>query len=121
MSPEDWRRAAPALQAALDHAGATHTLDDVRGMVAAGEAQAWAGQAAWMVTTLENDPRDRRLMIWLAGGDFDELVNRLRPAAERWAKSAGCRRAVIAGRSGWERVLRSHGYAPLARLIAKEL
>ena len=90
-------------------------------MIAAGEAQLWEGEAAWMVTAVENDPRDQRLMIWLAAGDLDELVSRLRPAAERWAKAAGCRRVLIAGRPGWERTLKSHGYAPLARLIAKEL
>jgi hypothetical protein len=28
---------------------------------------------------------------------------------------------VVIGRAGWERALKGKGYAPLARLIAKEL
>jgi len=121
VTEADWVRLGSALEAALAHAGRTHTLADVRGMVEAGEAQAWAGERAGMVTVVEDDPRERRLLIWLAGGDFEELVRRLRPAAERWARTQGCRRVLIIGRPGWERALAPEGYAPLARIIAKEL
>lgn len=90
-------------------------------MVVGGEAQLWVGARAAMVTLLEEEPRERRLLIWLAGGDLGELVNVLRPAAERWARGLGCRRVLIVGRPGWERALAPEGYAPLARIIAKEL
>lgn len=121
MTEADWARLGPFLDAALAHAGRTHALDDVRAMVAAGEAQAWPGERACMVTIIEDDPLERRLLIWLAGGDLAELVGRLRPAAETWARAQGCRRALILGRAGWERALAPEGYAPLARIIAKEL
>jgi hypothetical protein len=121
VTPGEWARCAPWLDAALAHAGRTHHLDDVRAMVLAGEAQVWAADGAAMVTLIEDDPRERRLLIWLAGGDLDDLVRRLRPAAERWAKAQGCRRVLVIGRPGWERALASEGYAPLARIIAKEL
>lgn len=117
----DWARCALWVEAALAHAGHSHGLDDVLAMVEADEAQLWAGQASAMVTIVEREPRERRLLIWLAGGDLDELVNRLRPAAERWAKAQGCRRVLVVGRPGWERALAPEGYAPLARIIAKEL
>jgi len=117
----DWVRCGPWLKAALAHAGRTHTLGDVRAMVEAGEAQVWPGVRAAMVTVLEDDPGERRLLIWLAGGDLTELVERLRPAAEAWARSQGCRRVLVIGRPGWERALAPEGYAPLARIIAKEL
>lgn len=90
-------------------------------MIESGEAQLWAGQASAMVTLIEEEPRERRLLIWLAGGALEELVRRLRPDAERWAKQRGCRRVLVIGRPGWERALASEGYAPLARIIAKEL
>ena len=90
-------------------------------MVERGEAQLWPGNRAAMVTLVEDEPRERRLLIWLAGGDLGELVNRLRPAAEAWARGQGCRRALIIGRAGWERALAPEGYAPLARIIMKEL
>lgn len=74
-----------------------------------------------MVTVIEEHPQERRMLIWLAGGDLDELVNALRPRAEAWARINGCQRVLIIGRPGWERALGPMGYAPLARIIAKEL
>ena len=121
MTDEDWACCGPWLGVALAHAGGTHALADVRDMVAAGEAQAWPGARACLITLIEDDPRERRLLLWLAGGDLVELVTRLRPAAEAWGRRQGCRRALIIGRPGWERALASEGYAPLARIIAKEL
>lgn len=118
---ETWARCAPWLDAALAHAGRSHALDDVLGMIGRGEAQLWAGDHAAMVTIVEDDPRERRLLIWLAGGDFGELMDRLRPDAERWARERGCRRVLVIGRPGWERALAPEGYAPLARIITKEL
>lgn len=117
----DWARCAAWLDAALAHAGRTHGLSDVARMVEAGEAQLWAGRTAAMVTLVEDDPAERRLLIWLAGGALDELVEGLRPQAEAWARGQGCRRVLVIGRPGWERALKPQGYAPLARLIAKDL
>ncbi|MFN4178047.1 hypothetical protein [Phenylobacterium sp.] len=117
----DWARCAPFIDAALAHAGRTHALEHVAGMIEAGEAQLWAGDRSAMVTLVEDEPLERRLLIWLAGGNLEELVRRLRPAAEAWARTAGCRRVLIVGRPGWERALAREGYAPLARVVAKEL
>jgi hypothetical protein len=105
----------------LAHAGRTHSLDDVLALIRAGDAQLWAGDAAAMVTLIEDDPCERRLLIWLAGGRLGELTDTLLPKAERWAKTQRCRRMLIIGRPGWERALKPQGFAPLARLIAKEL
>lgn len=121
MTHEDRARCGPWLEAALAHAGGTHALADVWAMVTDGLAQAWASPNACLITVLEDDPRERRLLLWLAGGDLDELVKHLRPAAEAWGRRQGCRRALIIGRPGWERTLAPEGYAPLARIIAKEL
>jgi hypothetical protein len=109
------------LDAALAHAGRTHGLEDIQRMIAAGEAQLWVGAGAAMVTLVEDDPLERRLLIWLAGGALSELTETLLPQAERWAKARGCRRMLVIGRAGWERALKPKGYAPVARLIAKEL
>ena len=118
---DDWARCAPWLDAALAHAGRTHSLADVRALVAAGEARFWAGRACGLVAAIERDPGELRLLIWLAGGDREELEAELLPLAEGWGRDMGCRRAVVIGRIGWERALKTKGYAPLARLIAKEL
>ena len=121
MNPTDWARCGPWLDAALDHAGRSHSLDDVAGMVRRGEARFWPGRHAALVTVLEDDPAERRLLFWLAGGSLAELVAELRPRAEAWGRAQGCRRVLIIGREGWARALRPQGYAPLARIIAKEL
>lgn len=115
----EWARCSPYIEAALAHAGGTHTLNDVMGMVARREARFWAGRRAALVTCIEDYPRARWLLLWLAGGDIHELVEELRPAAEAYGREAGCQRAVIIGRPGWER--RLNEYSPIARMIAKEL
>ena len=116
-----WLAVGAWLDAALAFAGRTHTLADVAALVDAGEARLWRGMSSALVTILEDDPGERRLLIWLAGGDLGELVRSLRPQAEAWARAHGCRRVLVVGRPGWERALAPEGYAPLARIIAKEL
>jgi len=117
----DWARCAPWLDAALAHSGRTHSLDDVRAAVERGEARLWTGAKSALVAVIEDDPADRRLLIWLAGGDREELETETLPLAETWGRDRGCRRAMIIGRAGWERTLKSKGYAPLARIVAKDL
>jgi hypothetical protein len=117
----DWARCAAWLDAALAHAGRTHSLADVRALIEAGEARLFAGRDGALVAALEQDPGERRLLIWLAGGARRELEDELLPLAEAWGRALGCRRALVIGRAGWERTLKTKGYAPLARLIAKDL
>jgi hypothetical protein len=117
----EWARCAPWLEAALAHAGRTHSLIDVRAAIDDGEARFWPGAASALVAAVDTDPGGRRLLIWLAGGAREELETHLLPLAEAWGRQTGCRRALIIGRAGWERTLKSKGYAPLARIVAKEL
>jgi hypothetical protein len=117
----DWARCAPWLDAALAHAGRTHCLADVKAAVESGQARLWAGAHSALVAVIETDPGDRRLLIWLAGGDREELETETLPLAEAWGREGGCRRALVIGRAGWERTLKTKGYAPLARIVAKEL
>ena len=117
----EWARCAPWLEAALGHAGRTHSLADVKAAVERGEARFWPGAKSALVAAVETDPGDRRLLIWLAGGAREELETDILPLAEAWGRETGCRRALIIGRAGWERTLKSKGYAPLARIVAKDL
>jgi hypothetical protein len=117
----EWARCAPWLEAALAQAGRTHSLGDVKAAIDSGEARFWPGAASALVAAVDADPGDRRLLIWLAGGAREELETDLLPLAEAWGRENGCRRALIIGRAGWERTLKSKGYAPLARIVAKEL
>jgi hypothetical protein len=99
----------------------THTLDQVRSMVAAGEARFWAGSGAAMVTIIDDHPTFRALHIWLAGGDLSELVSSLRPAAEEWARAEhGVTKVTVMGRRGWIGELADYGYRVHATLLVKE-
>lgn len=116
-----WARAAPLLDAALARGGRTHRLADVRSLIEAGEAQLWSAERSAMVTVVEDDPCERRLLVWLAGGELEDLLQEFRLSMERWARAQGCRRVLLIGRPGWERVLNRFGYAPAARILVKEL
>jgi len=117
----EWARCAPWLEAALDHAGRTHSLSDVKAAIGRGEARFWPGERSGLVALVETDPGERRLLIWLAGGAREELETELLPRVEAWGRANGCRRALVIGRAGWERTLKSKGYAPLARIVGKDL
>ena len=52
----EWARCASWLDAALDHAGRTHSLDDVRAAINRGEARLWAGESCALVSASELDP-----------------------------------------------------------------
>src|SRR6185312_4273509 len=112
---------APWLEAALDHAGRTHSLEQVKAAVERDEARFWPGPQSALVAVIETDPEDRRLLIWLAGGERQELETAILPMAEAWGRESGCRRALVIGRDGWARTLKSKGYAPLARIVGKDL
>lgn len=121
MSPtfdEEWDRCAPWIEAALVHANGTHTLGDVKASVIRRDARFWAGRNAAMVTEVNDYPQFKALNFWLAGGDLAELRDEMRPAAEAWAKTLGCRYAAVIGRLGWARAL---GYRPIHHTCAKEL
>lgn len=112
---------AELISPALEHAGSTHSVDDVLAMLARGEAQAWIGERSVLVTRIDDHPRAKVLTHWLGGGDLEEVGRTLRRRAEAWGKEQGCDRAWIIGRPGWERELKDEGFAPAARLLVKEL
>lgn len=114
----EWARCAPWIEAALEHCGGTHTLDDVRAVVERGDATFWAGRKAAMVTEVCAYPQFTTFNFWLAGGDLGELRDELRLLAEAYYAARGCRYATITGRAGWARAL---GYRPIHHTCAKEL
>jgi hypothetical protein len=117
---EEWARCAPWIEAALERDG-THDLEDVLAMVLADEAQFWPGESSAVVTEVLTLPKVKALHVWLAGGEMEELLGKMLPAIEDFARRAGCDRFSVAGREGWERALRSKGFSPAWRVVAKEL
>lgn len=115
---DEWARCAPWIEAALEHGGATHALEDIEALVRAREARFWAGREAAVVTEVQTWPRMKVLNVWLAGGDLAELRDELRPLVEAYGVAEGCQRMLVPGRQGWARAL---GYRPQFWICTKEL
>lgn len=120
MLSSEWERCAAWIQAALDESPKTHTLTDVFAMVTRGEAQFWPFERSAMVSLIWDEPQAKTLHQWLVGGDMDDLMSH-NDDAERWARTRGCTRMLVAGRRGWERVMRPFGFEFVGVVLAKEL
>lgn len=96
----------------MGYTGGTHTLADVRQMVADGRLQLWPASDTAVLTEVVQFPRKRILNYFLAGGNLD-AISSLQPGILAWAKSHGCSQATFTGRPGWCRVLtREPGWSP---------
>ena len=116
---DEWRRLRHHILAALEHAGGTHTEDDVLDLLRADQAQFWPAANSAMVTEIVGYPQGSHCRIWLAGGEYDELRALERDMVIPWASSMGCRRIELVGRKGWAR--RLNDYQEVARVLAKEI
>ena len=116
---DEWRRLRHHILAALEHAGGTHSEDDVLDLLRADQAQFWPAANSAMVTEIVGYPQGSHCRIWLAGGEYDELRALERDMVIPWASSVGCRRIELVGRKGWARRLTD--YNEVARVLAKEI
>lgn len=118
-SLEDFR---PQIEAALRHAGGTHTFDDVRDQVQAGRLKFWAGPQSVVITEIIQYPRKRILNFFLAGGNMAEL-QAMYPHLIEWGRAQGCSGAVITGRRGWARsfLTRNEGWNETLVVLEREL
>lgn len=115
-------RLAPYIQAALEHAEGTHTLQDVRDKVESGHLQLWPLPTSVVITEVLETPRAKILHFFLCGGNLEEL----RPVyniIEEWGKSIGCTRASYIGRHGWQRTFltREEGWTAPLTYFSKDL
>lgn len=117
----EWARCKPWIEAALEHDGGFHNVEDIEGYIASGSAQFWPGARSAVVTQFWNFPRAKALNYWLAGGDMEELLDDMQPVIEAWARDNGCTHIVIAGRKGWERAMKPHGFEALWTALGKRL
>jgi hypothetical protein len=114
------RRCLPWIAEALKYSGGTHTPTDVVESILKGHMQLWPGKQACAVTEIVVYPNKKVLHVFLAAGDMDNIVD-MQKSAEIWAKSQNCQAMTIAGRKGWSRVLKDHGYQEKFVTLAKEL
>lgn len=106
------------VERALERAGEGLTLANLQDRIGRGDAQLWKNGGALMVTQISPDPM--ALHFWLAGGRMADVLA-LREPIEQWARSIGCVEATIEGRSGWMRLLSTHGYTRDGTRLRKAL
>lgn len=98
---------------------------DVINELLTNRAQLWRGRRSALVTkltltTTEHRPQEPCVVVWLGGGDIDELLE-MRPGVEAWARWQGAKAARINGRPGWTRQLKAWGFEPDGDELRKEL
>lgn len=116
----EFTRCREWLQAALDHSGGTHTLEDVYDGVKAGALFFWPGKRSAAVTEIIEYPQRRVFHTFLAGGDLDEIRDMEADATE-FAMHLGCDAMSIAGRRGWVKALKDRGYQEYLTTVIKPL
>jgi hypothetical protein len=111
----EWQRCKPYIESALDE---SWTIDAVEQEIRAGRATLVPMEKSAVVVTIQETPNGRSLLIWLAGGDLEEIKQYL-PAADNYARAQGCKTVKIEGRAGWEKVL--PGYTKRRVILMKEI
>ena len=114
---EDYRE---QLEAALAYGSGTHLFEDVVEAVASGKMQAWPNGESIVITEVLTYPRKRALHCFLAAGNRHEIMEML-PGVSAFGRSMGCTVFTMAGRTGWDRVLRKYGWEKTYHCMAMPL
>jgi hypothetical protein len=102
---EHFERCWPWLAAALEHAGNTHSKEQVLAAFKDGSAYFHPLPHGAMSTYFQTHPSGLRDQVfWLAGGDLGEICKGVE-LLTRWAREEKCDRSVIYGRKGWVKKL----------------
>jgi hypothetical protein len=116
----EWDRCKPWIEAALE--GGFYDIAHIEAMLKrpANPAQFWPGKNAAIVTEVQDHGSHRVLFVWAAGGDMDEIIA-MAPGIEAVGRLLGCQYAMSEGRSGWQRVMKRHGFETFSVTIRKAL
>ena len=113
-------RCRPWIEAALEYSGGTHTFDDIVEGLTEGRMQLWPAPRGCIVTELVVYPRKKYINIFLAGGELDQILD-MDGDVKAWAKEQGCDAAMMSGRIGWKKPLKSLGWELLQAHFVKEI
>jgi len=106
------------IEAALEYGGATHNFDDVTALILEGKLQLWPAERGCWVTEITQYPRKKVLHVFLAGGELEQVLD-MHDDVIKWAKAQGCESLTQAGRKGWTKVLKKHGWKEQLVLMEK--
>lgn len=98
------------------------TVDDLKEAMRNGAHLLTTPRSAIFVSVNDYEAaRERAALVGPAVGNLAEILDAL-PHLEEWARGEGCTQAhVIAGRKGWARVLKAHGYEEYSTTMRKFL
>lgn len=108
------------IDAALQYTPGTHTHDDLVRMVLCGQLSLWDLGGSFMLTEIMRFPQCAHFHIFLAGGRMQALVEMHEDVLEL-ARALQCEKLTLAGRPGWERALKGHGWVPHIVTLSKEV
>jgi hypothetical protein len=97
------------LQEALDHGGNLHTIEELASETRAGRMQCWHNDQACCFTQLEDRADGRVLIIYLAAGELEHVLQ-LQPQMFAFGRAEGCNRVYCTGRRGWRAILPAEGW-----------
>lgn len=117
---DEWARCRPWLEAALAISLGFETIADVKRSIDSCRYQFWPGARSAAITELVEFPRAKVLIVRMAGGDLDELVE-MEKIFCKFARANGCSKIMGEGRKGWERVCEGMGYRYGYVCMAKDL
>lgn len=99
-----------------------YTLDWLDQQVLQGKVQFWRSDNAACITEIKHYPTGAKdLHALIAAGDIGEMINKMLPRAEQWAREQGCVSALVESREGWSRALKPYGYQTFQTTVRKEL
>ncbi len=110
----------PHIEAALEYSGGTHLYEDVERAILEGRMQIWPTERGCAVTEIIGFPRKKVLNCFLAGGEMGAITDML-DAAKDWGRAQGCTGLTLAGRHGWERVLKHKGFKKTMTVLEVEI
>ncbi len=112
-----WRRVKPLLVKALERSN-EYSVADVLHFAHTGDWQLWYGPNSVAFTRIANYPQHTVLIIILAAGELEEIMD-LEPQVAEWGRDMGCKYVEIYGRRGWARAL--PGYEEQSVILRKAL
>jgi hypothetical protein len=118
ITDEEWQKAKPLVERALENSGRTHTAAQVYRELRENRAELWMFGDSMAITSVIEWPNRRDLHIWLAAGNLDDMQRGL-PFLDQMARDWGCGRITLNGRKGWERVLTE--YRPQQIQLVREI
>jgi hypothetical protein len=99
-----------------------HTLDWLDDQILEGKVKFWRSENAALLTEIKHYPTGAMdIHVTIAAGNMREVVEILRPQAERYGKDLGCIGSTVESRPGWAKVLKPYGYEAFQLTVRKEL